>query len=180
MTPLMTGPACSSMSPERSSSARSSPVSSKSGSSSGSILAGDSSIVHPFPPETVMTPESKPACRTSANPSSIVPVDVEGEHPPPVVPVVRPAVPLAQRVAYPAAPQDARHLARALDERVLAPRRHDDVHAVEQREAVRVALAPDELDGVVEVDVLAFEAARPAADVVDAAEADDAADGVGV
>src|SRR3712207_3659046 len=89
---------------------------------------------------------------------SVVPVDVEGEHPPPVVPVVRPPVPLAQGVTDAPAPQDARHLARAVDERVLAPRRHDDVRALKEREAARVVLALDELDGVVEVDVLAVEA----------------------
>src|SRR3712207_7484677 len=44
----------------------------------------------------------------SGNPPSVVAVDVERQHPAPVVPVVRPAVPLAQGVADPLAPQDAR------------------------------------------------------------------------
>src|SRR5689334_14127498 len=100
--------------------------------------------------------------------------DVERNHLLPVRPVVRPAIPDAERVANALAPQDSGELPVVLTHRVVLTDREDDVLTPKRREAPRVVLVLHEVERVAGVDGVVRVTAREPLDVVVAAHPDDA------
>src|SRR5215213_8505591 len=105
---------------------------------------------------------------------SVAAVDVDPDHPLPVRPVVRPAVPLAQGVADPLAPEDAGEVAVVLDVRIVPADGNDDVELLPAADYVGVRLVRHQPRRVRAVDVLVVVAAGHAGDVVHPAQPDDA------
>src|SRR4051812_12955961 len=84
----------------------------------------------------------------------VVPPNVQANHLFPDRPVVRVAVPDAQRVPDPLLPEDPRELPIVLIHRVALPDREDEVLRPERGQASRIVLVLHEVERVAGVDVL--------------------------
>lgn len=111
---------------------------------------------------------------------SIPSAQIQPDHILPVGPVVRPAVPDAQRVPDVLLPQDLRKILGGPAQRLGLAGGQDDVHAPHLLQPPRVVLVFDELHRVVEVDVVVVVPVGPVADVVQAVHGQHAAYQIGV
>src|SRR3954447_19973017 len=87
------------------------------------------------PTFTMSVSGSRLMVQVSGVPRSIMPADVLHDHPAPVRPVVRPAVPDAQRIADAPVPELAGEVFAVAAHRVVAPDGEDDVEALDRGDA---------------------------------------------
>src|SRR5687767_2708203 len=104
---------------------------------------------------------------------SIVPADIALDHLQPPGPVMRPAVPLAQGIANPPAPQCAREPAVVPDIWIVAAHCHDDIEVSQQAQAALVVFIREVEAGTIVIDILVAAVTNPALDVEQTAHGED-------